>query len=83
MAQLKLLYIRTYERTCLAYQPPSFPPVPTYLHTYLPTWPERSNGKPKLTGLKDGLFLSFVRIDDGDSDLDKTLFLIDIQLFQK
>jgi len=36
-----------------------------------------------LTGPKGGLFLSFDRTDDGDSDLDKTLFLSDIQLFQK
>lgn len=31
----------------------------------------------------DGMFLRVDRIDDGDSDSDKILFLIDIQLFRK
>ena len=55
----------------------------TYLLTYLPIWRQQCNGSPMRTGLMDGLFLRVDRMDDEDLDLDKTLFLIDIHIFQK
>ena len=54
----------------------------SYLPTYLTTNVSDVNN-PMRTGLMDGLFLRVDCIDDEDSDLDKTVFLIDIQIFQE